>query len=46
MLENNEIIFEIAYIPPDLDSDDDPEVLAETENGILYDLHKFILLFV
>lgn len=35
MVENNEIIFEIVYISPDLDSDDEPEVLAETENGIL-----------
>lgn len=33
MIENNELLFEVAYVTPDQDSDDEPEVLLETEDG-------------
>lgn len=36
MVENNELLLEVTYVTPDQDSDDEPEVMLETENGSMW----------
>lgn len=33
MVENNELELEVVYVTPDVETDDEPEVLLETDNG-------------
>jgi hypothetical protein len=33
MVENEQLTFEVVYVSPDADSDDDAEVLIEKEDG-------------
>lgn len=36
MRENEHLLLDVIFVHPDLDSDDDSEVLAEAEDGSLY----------
>lgn len=43
MMEHNELLLEVFYVNPDLDSDDEPEVYIELEDGSLYTFYKNII---
>ena len=42
MVENNELTFEVVFVPPDVDSDDEGEVMIETEDGSMINLYEVI----
>ncbi|KAH7728352.1 gopc protein [Aphelenchoides avenae] len=40
MVEHNELELEVVYVTPDVETDDEPEVLLETENGSTFNLYE------
>uniref|UniRef100_A0A7E4UR71 Golgi-associated PDZ and coiled-coil motif-containing protein n=1 Tax=Panagrellus redivivus TaxID=6233 RepID=A0A7E4UR71_PANRE len=38
MVENNELTFDVVYVSPDIDSDDEGDVLIETDDGSMVNL--------
>lgn len=40
MVENRELVFEVVFVNPDADSDDDQEFQIETENGSTLNLYE------
>uniref|UniRef100_A0AC34QVQ0 PDZ domain-containing protein n=1 Tax=Panagrolaimus sp. JU765 TaxID=591449 RepID=A0AC34QVQ0_9BILA len=42
MVENNELTFEVVYVSPEIDSDDEGEVMIETDDGSLINLYDVL----
>uniref|UniRef100_A0A915DP39 PDZ domain-containing protein n=1 Tax=Ditylenchus dipsaci TaxID=166011 RepID=A0A915DP39_9BILA len=40
MIENDELLFQVLFVSPSEDSDDEPEVLLETEDGSMFNLYE------
>lgn len=42
MVENNQLTFEMVYVSPEIDSDDEGEVMIETDDGSLVNLYDVL----
>ena len=39
MVENNELTFDVVYVSPEADSDDEGDVLIETDDGSMVNIY-------